>query len=226
MKYAAIIPARSGSKRLKEKNTKVMYGKPMISWTIEAAINSRCFETIFITTNDAKVVSICDDYPQVRVINRPDKLTSDQASTNSVIHHILDFFNDEDCYVLLQPTSPLRNSTHIKDAIQVFEEKRSSHKIVSLFSVSNKIINKDWSLFIRPENGIVVRQDTDCENLVTKFLNGAIYINLVDSFRCDRGMNKDSACVFEMPPASSFDVDEIGDFLACEEKLKMTRGLS
>ena len=103
MKFSAIIPARRDSKRLKNKNTKVLNGKPMIFWTIEAAIKSQVFKSIFISTNDEEIKKLCREFTELKIINRPEKIESRQLTSDAVIRHALEFFYDEDCFVLLQP---------------------------------------------------------------------------------------------------------------------------
>src|SRR3989338_1957396 len=125
----AIIPARSGSKKLPGKNKINLAGKPLIAWTIEAALAAQVFTEIIVSTDDIDVAHIAREY-SLTVLNRPINLASDTASTSDVI---LDVFkqldgqsNNFESFMLLQPTSPLRSSRHINDVFNLFIQTQAS----------------------------------------------------------------------------------------------------
>ena len=124
MKKIAIIPARSGSKGLKDKNIIDLCGKPLISYTIEAAILSGEFSHVIVSTDSEYYASISRQYA-AEVIMRGYELSNDKATTYMVLEDILKnrLTENIDYFVLLQPTSPLRNATHIKEAIKKFEQR-------------------------------------------------------------------------------------------------------
>lgn len=124
MNKIAIIPARSGSKGLKDKNIIDLCGKPLIVYTIEAALNSEEFDRVIVSTDS-------EDYAKIArqngadVMMRDESLANDMATTYMVIEDILNnrLKIQIDYFALLQPTSPLRNSCHIREAVAKFESK-------------------------------------------------------------------------------------------------------
>ena len=124
MKRIAIIPARSGSKGLKDKNIIDLCGKPLIAYSIEAALNTKLFDKVIVSTDSDTYAEISRRYG-AEVFMRGENLSNDNATTYMVIEDILmnKLQESYDYFVLLQPTSPLRNAEHIKEAIEKFEKK-------------------------------------------------------------------------------------------------------
>ena len=89
-----IIPARGGSKRIPKKNIKDFCGKPMISWTINAAINSQCFDKIIVSTDSEEIASISKKYGAEVPFLRPKKISDDHTGTIPVISHAINFINN------------------------------------------------------------------------------------------------------------------------------------
>ena len=120
--FLSIIPARGGSKRLPRKNVLDLCGKPLISWTIEAALYSKYLDEVVVTSDDSEILGIANNM-KVRSIERPPHLASDTASTFDAVKHTIDNIDSYEYIVLLQPTSPLRNATHIDKAIELLARK-------------------------------------------------------------------------------------------------------
>ena len=114
----AIIPARKGSKRLKDKNKRLLCGKPMIEYTIEEAKKSKYIDNIIISTDDPYMNQMMIKYA-VDIHWRPDKLAGDDVPTIDVIKDIVKDM-DVDTIVLLQPTSPLRTADDIDRCIEAY----------------------------------------------------------------------------------------------------------
>lgn len=177
-KIIAIIPARGGSKRLPRKNILPLAGKPLISWTIEAALASKYIDKVIVSTDDIEIQEVAQkagaDVPELR----PENLSTDTATTQDVIFYTLDkFSNDEDIVVILQPTSPLRNHTHIDDALEFFE-KKGAFSVVSVTPCEHSPlwcntlpINKSMANFLTKE---AMNRSQDLEQYYR--INGAIYI--------------------------------------------------
>lgn len=118
----AVIPARKGSKRLENKNIRLFCGKPLISWTIEAALDSQLIDDIVVTSDHADVLEIASDYGVV-CRDRPKKFSSDEASSFSVVEDVLQNQSQHhEVTVLLQPTSPLRTPTHIDQSLKLMSK--------------------------------------------------------------------------------------------------------
>ena len=116
MKVVAVIPARGGSKGMPKKNIRPLLGKPLIVWSIEAAQESKLVDRFVLSTEDAEIAKVARD-AGADVLDRPEELASDTATTVSVLQHVLDFI-EADVVVLLQPTSPIRVDDIIDRAIQ------------------------------------------------------------------------------------------------------------
>ena len=178
----AIIPARGGSKRLPGKNIKLLGGKPLIAWTIEAAIKSNVFDHVFVSTDSEEIASVSKDYGAKVPFLRPAELSSDTATTNDVVTHLISWFEKEysqevSNIAILQPTSPFRNAEHI---IEAFEEMKTKHAkaIVSVCELEHPIqfcnkLGLDGSMdgFIEPSD---MKRTQDLDPIYR--LNGAIYI--------------------------------------------------
>jgi CMP-N-acetylneuraminic acid synthetase len=124
MKKIAVIPARSGSKGLKDKNIKDVCGKPMMAWTIEAALESGVFDRVLVSTDSAKYGEIAKAYG-AEVVYRGERVSNDTATTFMVLEELLGGGNlevDFDYFILLQPTSPMRTAKNIREAAEKFEK--------------------------------------------------------------------------------------------------------
>lgn len=115
-----VIPARGGSKGILRKNIKMIAEKPLIGWTIEAARKSKLLDRFVVSTEDAEIAQVAKQYG-AEVIDRPKELAGDDASTLSVLQHILSIIN-ADTVVLLQPTSPVRDDDLIDFCVAKFRQ--------------------------------------------------------------------------------------------------------
>lgn len=120
----AIIPARGGSKRLPRKNILPFCGKPLIQWTIEAAMGCEYIDRIAVSTEDDLIKDACSGYP-VWVVDRPLELAGDKSSIYDVIFNVIDKYEHFHYTVLLQPTSPLRTSDDISRCLELCEMKNA-----------------------------------------------------------------------------------------------------
>ena len=153
--FVALIPARGGSKGLKKKNLYPVKNKPLISWTIESAISSHSLEKIYVSSDDNSILEIASK-EGVNCIERPANLAEDSSSMESVIMHSIEQIDKEGIefkyLILLQPTSPLRDSKDIDSACKKFLQLKAD----SLISVTNiessvlKTLVKNNEGFLRP----------------------------------------------------------------------------
>ncbi len=214
-KVMAIIPARGGSKRLLRKNVRSLAGKPLILWSIEAAIQSAYIDSVFVSTDDTEIANVAKkcgaDVPELR----PLELASDTATTESVLNYTLQKYGkDFDVIILLQPTSPLRTSKHIDEAIEMFNEK-SAFSIVSVTQCEHSPL---WANTL-PENnqldGFLPVDARKRSQELKKYyrLNGAIYIYNVAEITT-HGFNSfvPNSYAYIMNNKSSIDIDCQDDF--------------
>lgn len=208
----AIIPARSGSKGIKNKNTILIKGKPLIEWTLEAAIFSKCFNKIFVTTDDINVENICKKH-DVEIIKRPKHLCEDETPMVPVIIHALkvkDIPNGTCC--LLQPTSPLRSEEHIKEAFKIFTAKHSNslisvcehdNEFLKSFFIDDQILkpisNSEFPFMRRQELPKIYKS------------NGSIYMFDIKTFLNEKSFYLSNTIPFIMNKKSSLDIDTHDD---------------
>lgn len=138
MKFLAVIPARGGSKGIPRKNLVEICGKPLISYTIEAAVNACNIDRVIVSTEDEEINNVSNSYG-VEVIKRPIELATDKSTTLSVLQHVKKILHKEgyipDAIITLQPTSPLRTSRHIDEAINIFSKDKNADCLVSCIQV-------------------------------------------------------------------------------------------
>jgi len=115
-----LIPARGGSKGIPRKNIKLLYGKPLIAWSIEQALQAESIDLVVVSTDDDEIATISKEYG-AQVIMRPPELASDTASTLDVMIHVLQNIS-ADIITLLQPTSPCRRPGLIDECVKEFKE--------------------------------------------------------------------------------------------------------
>tara|TARA_Y100000741_G_scaffold319604_1_gene267656 strand:- start:392 stop:1087 length:696 start_codon:yes stop_codon:yes gene_type:complete len=177
--FLAIIPARGGSKRLPNKNTANLYGKPLVAWTIEAAKKSKYLDEIILSTDSSKITEIGLKYKVNIPFVRPKKISGDKANSVDVLIHALNQIDKKyDYTVMLQPTSPLRNHHDIDKSIEYLNEK-DANSIISVSKLSHPIewvnkLPKDFSMknFFSRKDKIKRSQDYEKSYII----NGAIYI--------------------------------------------------
>lgn len=117
-----VIPARGGSKGIPRKNIKMIAGKPLIQWTIEFAKSSKLMNRFIVSTEDTEIAEVSRKCG-AEVIDRPLALATDEATTLSVLQHVLSKIEAE-AVVILQPTSPVRDKGIIDMCIRKFEDKK------------------------------------------------------------------------------------------------------
>ena len=127
----AIIPARGGSKRIPRKNIKPFCGKPMIAWSIEAAIRSGCFDQVVVSTDDAEIADVARQYGASVPFMRPAELSDDYTGTLPVIRHAIEWFNGQGQTVeqvcCLYATAPFVCVEDIQRGLQILEETGSDY---------------------------------------------------------------------------------------------------
>jgi len=220
----AIIPARGGSKRIPKKNIKQLCGKPLIEYTIESALKSRFLDRIIVSTENEEIAKISKDLG-AEVIIRPDELALDITPTDDVVQNVLEKMKVNQNYfpeiiVLLQPTSPLRTTDDIDNAIEKFKNS----KCESLIGVTEYDHSPYWAFEI--ENGLLKSIFGRKKFLRSQELpklyrpNGSIFITKSDTFVKYRSFYTKHIIPFIMSYERSIDIDNELDFLLSELILK------
>ena len=221
MKNLAIIPARSGSKGLKDKNIKLLNGKPLMAYSIEAALESKKFDEVMVSTDSPKYADIAKEFGATVPFLRSERTSSDTASSWDMVKEVLSCYEELgknfDTVCLLQPTSPLRNAVDIQEAYKLYEE-RASVAVLSVCEMEHtplwsNVLPDDLSLngFIRTDLG-TRRQDNDTYYRV----NGAIYITSVEQLYKDSNLYREGSFAYIMPRERSVDIDTMLDFSYAE----------
>lgn len=225
-KILALIPARGGSKGIKNKNIAKFYGKPLISYTILAANKSRYIDETIVTTDSEKIKAIAEQYGAHVPFLRPAELATDTAKTLDAVRHSIKTLEKMgkrfDILVLLQPTSPLRTVDDIDGAILEFD-KRGNLPLASVSEVSDhplliRSINKKNELehLISPEKGSTMRR----QDMLSYYrVNGSIYINLIKEINKETSFN-DNRVPYIMQWKNSADIDNMLDFMIAEYLFK------
>jgi len=220
MNIITVIPARGGSKGVPGKNIKLLGGKPLIYYTIEAAREIFSDEQIIISTDDEKIKQ-CVEKTGLRVpFLRPSELARDESGMHEVLIHALSFLKSQgsnpDILVLLQPTTPFRNSHHINEALELFDSDTDM-----VVSVKETKSNPYYSLFEENEMGWLKRSKNanfsrrqDCPKVYE--YNGGIYIIKVESLLKSRLHEFEKIRKYVMNQFDSIDIDDSLDWIMAE----------
>ncbi len=214
MKILSIIPARGGSKGIKLKNLVKLNKIPLITYTVKASLNSKKISRTVVSTDHQNIEKVAKKNG-AEVIQRPKKLATSKVSLEPVIQHVLDELESQDGYVpdiivILQNTSPFRNSKHLDEAISQFIAG-DFDSLISGFSADyfswkkiddNSIMPLDFDPKQRPNRQQKHRQF---------FENGAIFISKYSSFKNSKCRVSGKIGFYEMPMYLSYDINEKED---------------
>lgn len=234
MNIVGIIPARGGSKGIPSKNTKRLYGKPLIAWTILTALKSS-LDRVIISTDDPKIREIAKRYGAEAPFLRPTELAGDKGGIEPVLKHTVEWLLENEHYhadivVLLLPTSPLRQSRHIDKIIDHFIETDAD----SVVSVSEAIANNNpyWMLQ-RNSNGKVILANgkplTEIKDrrqeLPPYFIrNDLVYILKKENlYEKKPNLYGKKVELFQTEPEFDVDINNEQDWLLCQFKMKQLR---
>jgi len=222
-----LIPARGGSKSVPRKNIKLLAGKPLIAWTIEAALQSKKLARVIVSTDDTEIVDVARKWGAETPFLRPPELSGDSSSSLSVVLHAIQWLEAQDHFspdfvALLQPTSPFRSVEDIDAAIEL-AEARQSVAVVSVSEAKNhpylcKQIRSDGTLVDFVTSDLVYLRRQDLQPAYA--LNGAVYLNRCESLLKNRSFLPYGTVAYVMPAERSLDVDTLWDWHLAELILK------
>ena len=224
MKNIAVIPARSGSKGLPDKNIRPVNGKPLLAYTIEAALESGCFDTVHVSTDSERYAEIARRYGADVPFLRSATLATDTASTWDAVREVLARYDELskrfDTMMLMQPTTPLRTGEDVKAAYALFQKKQAK-SVIAVCEVDHSplwcdTIPDSGSMkgFGRKDLAWVKRQDLRPYYRV----NGAIYLLSVNGINIppDDEIYEDNCYALFMDRKKSVDVDSEDDLALVE----------
>lgn len=222
MKNVAIIPARSGSKGLPNKNIRPLNGVPLMAYTIKAALNSGMFERVMVSTDSEEYAEIARQWGAEVPFLRSPETSTDTSSSWSVVKEVLDKYaklgETFDTLALLQVTSPLRTGAQIQEAYALLEEK-NAEAVISVNEMGKAL---ECLRHLEPELRLGAFAEKPHEYrprqvfLPTYQVNGAIYIWRTENFSLDATIYTDAAVGYEMSKIYSLDVDDLEDFAMVE----------
>lgn len=212
-KILALIPARGGSKGLPRKNVRLLAGKPLIAWTIEAALNCACFARVIVSTDDTEIADISKSYGAEAPFQRPLELAGDQAKSIDVAIQAIKWFEERgeyfDLIALLQPTSPLRNTSDIQNALSLFNLKKAG-AVVSVCECEHSplwmnTIGEDLSM----RDFLVKSALNQNRQVLEQYyrLNGAVYLADIQYLSTNYGFFGPRTYAYIMPQERSVDID-------------------
>jgi N-acylneuraminate cytidylyltransferase len=231
MKNIAIIPARGGSKRISKKNIKNFLGQPVISYAINAAINSKAFDKVMVSTDNEEIADIAIRYNAEIPFYRSKQNSSDFASTDDALKEVIDYYNNQgenyDNACCIYPVNPFITEDKIIEGLKtlnsnnfdcVFSAVKYSYPIQRAFR-----INKDKKMrMINPDNYLIRSQDLD----ETFHDAGQFYWFKTKSFMKENKMWTDNTSIIELSENEVQDIDNISDWKVAEVKFQIQKNLN
>lgn len=219
--FIAIIPARKGSKEIKNKNFYLINNNPLIFYTIKSALKCRYIKDIYVTSDSKKILDFSEKMG-IKTIKRPLKYSNNVSTAKQVVNHFLSKvkINPHDILIYLQPTSPCRNFSHINYAIKLFiKYKRPVISVVK----NDVVILKSYFI-----NGFNLKSpykknyyNLNRQQLPPTFRsNGAIYVFSKKQFIKASGFPTNSSIGYLMNKTESFDIDNLSDLKSVKKILK------
>ena len=186
-----LITARGGSKRLPNKNLKNLCGKPLIAWTIEAAKNSDYVNQVFVSTDSLEIEKISKDFGACVPRLRDKSLADDNATSFDTAVDFLEYFTDDENgeMLLLQPTSPLRNSDHINELMRKVRLKNANQcvavrDVTKFFCLTPQKLSDNKKIYI-PNGSMYYTKTNFLKKVKTFFAQGSEFFLMDDYFSID-----------------------------------------
>lgn len=212
-----IIPARAGSQGLPGKNLRLLAGRPMTAWTLDAGLASGTLDHLVVSTDDPGVAELSRQ-TGVQVVDRPAGLAGPQASVMDAIAHVLKALDQTwDYVVLLQPTSPLRTQVDIDAAVALCHDRGAP----AVIGVSPMLKPASFYGLVNPDGSFHRAVPVEGEGVV---VNGALYVGRPETMLATRGFVGPGTLAHLMRPECGWDVDTAFDFAVCEALWPHVRG--
>lgn len=225
-RIVGVIPARGGSKGLPGKNIKPINGKPLIAWTIEAALASEYLDEVIVSTDSEEIKAVAEKYSARVPFLRPDSLARDTSTSMDVLMHALDFLRDEegkefDILMMLEPTSPLREVEDIDGSLSRLIDHETAVSIAGVAYVEGA--NPDFVVrledgLMRSNSNFVVKRRQDIDDYY--FYEGTIYASYVSDLRERQNFYHELTIGHIVPKWKSFEIDDAVDFSIIEHLLE------
>ena len=222
----ALVPARCGSKGILQKNIAPLGDQPLLAYTLKAAQESGVIDAVYVSSDDDQILSVAHYYGAER-LKRDPHLARDESPIDPVVAEFIHRIKPagKDIIILLLPTSPLRNATHIREALAEFQDFPTCHSLISVYEVNNQLMKAyvGGGEFLHPlagaQSSYLRRQD-----LPSLYMpNGAISIFKVDDFLREENIPRTHEIPYLMSEYDSIDVDTPEDLRIAEQRLNNPR---
>lgn len=221
MKILGVIPARGGSKSIKNKNMSEINGKPLIYYTIKEALKSTFISDLVVSSDVESIINYSIKLGAVAPFKRPKNLSTDNALSASVVYHALEYMEslrtiNYDLVVMLQPTSPFRKVKHIDESIKLIINKNAD-SLVSVVNVDGyhpyrmKKFSEDYVLNYIDQGFEDMRPRQSLPKVFIR--NGAIYIVKCEYFKKNKNLVGQKCLGYEMDLKESVNIDNEIDLL-------------
>lgn len=224
MTNIAVIPARGGSKRIENKNSKHFCGKPIIAYSIEVALQSGVFDHVIVSTDDEHIAEIAREYGAEVPFMRPDYLADDHTGTTDVIEHAISEWqkmgNDVDLVACIYATAPFLQKEYIIEAISTLKNHPSKRAAFTVCKF-NYPIQRSFTINL-PENDVVPIDPSALpkrsQDLPSVFHDaGQLYLGQAEDFLAHRfDVFSDRAIPIVLPHYLVQDIDEEDDWIRAE----------
>ncbi|MDC0208115.1 acylneuraminate cytidylyltransferase family protein [Nitrosopumilus sp.] len=226
MEILAIIPARGGSKGIPFKNIIKIGGKPLLYYTVNAALKSKLITRTIVSTDNEKISKIAKFYGS-EVIKRPKKLSGDKIGLEPTISHVLDSLNEKEKYVpdliiILQNTSPLRNSRHIDEALKLLI-KNKFDSILSGFSYYTFLWNYKNNNTVKSITYTPEKRPNHQNMKEQLYENGALFVSTIDAFKNSNCRISGKIGFYKMPIELSYNIDTLEDLKDVKRMMKLLK---
>lgn len=231
MKILGLITARGGSKGVPKKNIKLLNGKPLIAYTVEAAKKSKFITDLVLSTDDDEIIKVAENIGLRVPFKRPSELAIDSASSIDVVSHALKYFESKGIYYdavcLLQPTSPFRKEGFIDEAIEKFINQKTDC-LLSVLQVPHEY-NPHWT-FLENEKGTldiatgekeIIKRRQDLP--ISFFRDGSIYITKTSVIKEKHSFYGESISYIESDSEYFCNIDTLKDWEVAEAKVLQLR---
>lgn len=222
-KVYALVPARGGSKTIPQKCILPLMDQPLIAYTLQAVRAAEIVDKLYVSSDDDQILAVAN-YFGAEKFKRDPHLGLNEATLDSVVAEFIHRtkLESKDIIILLLPTSPLRTSQHIRDALAEFMDFPTCHCLVSVYEIENKYFNTyvGGGEFLHPLSNehVSYMNRTDLPSLYLP--NRAIYIFRVNEFLLEEKIPKTHLIPFLMSKEDSLEVSDEEDFATAEAGLQ------
>jgi len=225
MKILGLIPARGGSKGVPKKNIKLLAGKPLLQYTSEIGLQSKCLSKVILSTDTDEIIEVGKKLKLEVPFRRPSNLAADASPTLPVIIHALDYYaaigEEFDAVCLLQVTTPFRTTEFLDEAIETFIEQQTD-SLVSVQEVPHEY-NPHWTFEVNSLGNLHI--STGEEKIISRrqelpkayHRDGSIYITKTSVLREQQSLFGKSIAYIESPKEFYVNIDTMADWEKAEE---------